>query len=239
MKVSTNFRAGMGQAMDVLMPEENQPFGRAFNRSRSSSYTASYGESGSSFSSWVQDAIAQQISREAAPKVLTVESQRLYEIDALRGISLVIMVGLHMAITWLKVFSGHLNAIFMQAWFAWLRPLCVTTLCLPVMAGAVFAAPFTHPKLAELRNEGSLPAKTAFFGVQLLTIAWLFEWALKTGVNSIPFILLSGVSLAVSASRAQARGNPHPFNYYLNRGIMLLTSGLFLTALSAWMMPAR
>lgn len=233
MKVQTNFRAGMsvsGGSAD-FQPEIINPSGPL--------YGADAGPAPAhAFNAWLQALVSPGKTGEPSTKVITVDTLRLWEIDTLRGISLGVMFGLHFTNSWLKVISSQLAALVDQAWLGWIRPVCVVTLCLPVLAGAVFSAPYTHPRLAELRQNGSVLARMALTGAQVLTLAWLFYWAMTTSVNAIPFILLSGVSLAVSAGRAQARGNPHPFGYYLNRGALLLASGLLITLLSAWMLPA-
>ena len=233
MKVQTNFRAGMGAPglRADFQSETIQPPGPLYEAPGASAPAPG-------FNAWLQALIPSGKTSEASARAIPVESTRLWEIDTIRGISLWIMFGLHFIYSWLKVISSHLASLANLVWEGWICSICRVTLCLPALAGAVFSAPYSHPRLAALRQNGSVLVRTAFTGAQALTLAWLLYWIISTRVNASPFILLSGVSLAVSAGRAQARGNPHPFNYYLSRGVLLLASGLLLTLLSVWMLPA-
>ena len=234
MKVQTNFRAGMGPPglKTDFQPEIIQPPGPLYEAPAAPAPA-------SAINTWLQALIPSGKTSEPSSRAIPLETTRLWEIDALRGISLWVMFGLHFIYSWLKLISSHLSSLAGHAWVAWIRPLCALTLTWPIMAGAVFAAPYTHPRLNALRQNGSVLARTTVLGAQALTMAGLIYWTLTTHVNAVSFILLSGVSLAISAGRAQARGNPHPFNYYLSRGTLLLASGLLLTLLSTWMLPAN
>ena len=159
MKVQTNFRAGLGlsDSAEAAQPEgfgySSQGYdGTRFSSSPNQPYSSRL-EGGPSFNAWIQDAISQRLTPRLETKVISVESNRLWEIDALRGFALIIMLGIHFMYSWLRVWSGTLADLANTAWVT-IKPVFAVFVVLPVLLGAVFFAPNSHPKVAELREKG-------------------------------------------------------------------------------------
>jgi uncharacterized membrane protein len=158
------------------------------------------------------------------PAVEVIDLNRWWEIDAFRGVALAMMLLMHAGKSWLHVVSGPASDALMQHW-----PMLKFGVSLPIIVYLIYQATASHRPLAEPRALGW------WFLGEMALWGWAALWLSSAGSGATAFLYLMGLSMAITARRAEPDGTR--FDKWLRRGLMLLALGMGVTLLSVWVLP--
>ena len=182
-------------------------------------------------------------SRQAArPQV--VQLDRYWELDALRGLAVGMMVTYHVLISYSTALFPSLTTVLIEMW----KIIKTVTILgsVSMMAVTALLSPGAEPPAALRRLMVNRPGTRALLqAAGLALMAGLIAWMAVTGSGGSAFMLIMGMSMALSYGRAVEQGQLNlPAGHrdgvagkYLRRGLVLLGLGLGITALSLAFVP--
>ncbi len=174
-----------------------------------------------------------------APKVEVIAPSRLWELDFNRGVAIAMMLGLHLINSWITVLSAALAGLTLAIWTPVKNVLFAGLFSIPLLGGAWLLSPtFGY---APTRGAGQTLA-AALLPVAVCAALVVTGWWLATAApGGAAFVLVMGVAMAVSHSRAQKKQTVKRslFPKHLARGAQLLAAGLAITLLSYLLVPQK
>ena len=182
-------------------------------------------------------------ARQAArPQVI--QTDRYWELDALRGLAVGLMVVYHALISYSAAFFPALTTVLLEIW------TLVKTITIlggvSWLAGTALQSPEAEPPEALRRWMLNRPGARALLKAAGLALtAGLIAWMAVVGSGGIGFMFIMGISMALSYARAVEGGQlKFPAGQrdgmagkYLRRGLLLLAMGLGVTVLSLLLLP--
>jgi uncharacterized membrane protein len=159
---------------------------------------------------------------------------RFWELDALRGVAIVMMLLGHLSTSWLKVLGFSLSMAVHGFWIlakSWIMLLLLAFLFVPAFFNPDF------PRLSTRLKEGTF-ARGATQIVEISLLVILISWLGTTGSGGSSFMLLMGMAMTISYAKMKDNpARPSVFKKNLTRGLELLGLGMLLTAFSFWIIP--
>ncbi len=171
-------------------------------------------------------------ARQRLPTLEAARGVRFWEMDAIRGLALAMMLLKHFIDTWLVLLSASGAGLLLTLWLP-LKQAFIFAIASGLMVGGVLLSPLfeTGTPASPWRVFGLAAALALSFAVA----GWMATYS--SGATS--FIFIMGTSMAISSARERARaGGTLSFGKYLHRGLQLLVCGMALTALSLLMVPS-
>ena len=187
---------------------------------------------------WAEQVVARARdwrSRQAArPQV--VQADRYWELDALRGLAVGMMITYHVLISYSAAFFPSLTTVLIEMW----KIIKTVTILggVSMLAGTALQSPEAEPPAVLRRLMLNRPGTRALLrAAGLALMAGLIAWMAVTGSGGSAFMLIMGMSMALSYSRAVDQGQLNLAGKYLRRGLILLGLGLGVTAISLALVP--
>ncbi len=181
---------------------------------------------------WAADFRLRQLKK--AGKIIDLpDLSRFYELDAARGLAILMMVLKHGLDSWGQVFSPRLARALLWLWSP-SKVLLIGGISAFFMASALLESDIFN----QLLNQW-LPGQAEGLRVGL---AWALAaapalWMSLRSVGSSAFLFLSGMTLAVRAAR---QNDPSKLPaQFIRQGFMLVGLGLLVTALSLLLAPGQ
>jgi len=186
-------------------------------------------------------AVQSSFQRRVPSKVEVIEPNRLWEIDFLRGVALVMMLSLHLINSWLKVLSATLAGLSLAIWTP-VKGILVSGPIFSMAAGAMLLSPtFEFFQTAGYAGAEQTPGMKLLPWALLAVLASTVWWLATVGSGGAGFIYLMGVSLIVSYHRTKQKQlvERSLFPKYLTRGAQMFGWGMAVTALSLLITPQK
>ncbi|GEM_PF-4708878 len=167
------------------------------------------------------------------PRQKVILAERFWELDALRGLSVCMMVAQHIIKAGVGLVSKSMLVAGLGLWNlarAWIMMGLVCAYALT----AYFSPRFPKPSA---RLKPSL-GKAAVVSAELVLLIAVVTWLSAVGSGAASFLLVMGVCLTISYSRAKARpGQRSVFPKYAKRGLQMLALAALLTLTSFLIQP--
>jgi uncharacterized membrane protein len=182
----------------------------------------------------IERARAWRAAQATRPQV--VESDRYWELDALRGLAVGMMIAYHMLISYSAAFFPSLTTVLIEIWSVLKTAFILGGVSL--LAGVAVQSPEAQPPTAIRRLMTNRPGmKAVLQAAGLSLMAALIAWMAVTGTGGVGFMLIMGMSMTLSYARVVEQGRLNTTGKYLRRGLVLLGLGLAVTALSMAIIP--
>lgn len=227
MKVKTDLRAGYG----------GQPWAANAAPIASARPAAGPTPAGTSWPFgviWLVDKLKALLERlkhliQRQPEVEVIDPNRWWEIDAFRGVALVMMVIMHLGMSWLRIASGPASLAVMNVW-----PILKFWATLPIAVYIASHAAVANPTFG--LDATGLRALMLFL-IEVAALAWAVLWVSSTGSGATAFLFLMGLSMSISFRRAEQKPGGPRFEKWLRRGLGIFALGLGVTLLSFFIVP--
>lgn len=183
-----------------------------------------------------------RIRQQARPQVI--QPGRYWELDALRGLAVGLMVVYHALISYASAFFPALTTVLLEGWVV-IKTAAILGGVSWLTASAL-QSPEAQPPAALRRLMLNRPgSRTLLRAAGLALAAALIGWMAVTGSGGVGFMLIMGISMALSYARTAAKSLPDlPAGQrdglagkYVRRGLSLLGLGLGVTVISLLLTP--
>jgi uncharacterized membrane protein len=179
---------------------------------------------------WYSDYRVRQTKK--AGKVIDLpDTSRFFELDAARGLAILMMIIKHFLDGWGRALIPNLSNSLLLAW-APLKVLFIAGISAYFFSSALLESALFHKTLESQATQLPFAVKRGLAWALAAVPALLFG---LHGVGAAAFLVLSGLTMAV---RTRRQDDPQKLRLELLRqGFVLLGLGLFVTALSLLMVP--
>ena len=182
--------------------------------------------------SWMK-APREHLSESIFPRQKVLQANRYWELDAIRGLSVGMMVAQH----GIKAILGLVSrALMLAALGAW--EVAKSWLMLALVSAFAVQAFFSERFPRVSKHISSPLGKGIVSASELILLVMLITWLSTNGSGAAAFMLLMGISMSISQARVKTSSSHNSlFPKFLKRGVLLLACASLMTFISFLISP--